>query len=246
MRAMNRSNSILPFGRLARWLFVLGLTAWIAGCGSEAGNLDAPSVDTRYTRTTPEGATALTGSVFDEIDALPYEPPSALQSDGLRFVAGQDKLARDLFLVLYESWGDPVFLDLYEAEGTHVDAVDWLLDKYGLGDPNRALGFGSFADSDLQWLFDDWSLYGAERFTQALTVGAMLAEFSIDELDYQLGALLDSWDAEFLYDALLLASRNHLRLFVWWLARYGIAYEPLYLPRSTFDHIVDTPIERGY
>lgn len=234
---------------LRHWLVLIALSIGAAGCGSgQTGYIPPPASDAGapFTRTTPEGATALTWAAFDEIDRLPYRPPGSGASLGLRFVAGQEKLAADLFLALYHRWGEPVFLDLYEAETTHHEAVLWLLGKYGLADPDQGLGPGAFSDPDLQWTYDDGLAYGMESFTQALILGAELAESSIDELEYQLTTRQSARDAVFLYDALLLASHNHLRLFVWWLRRMGVVYAPVWLPYGRYRDIVDRPLERGY
>ena len=227
----------------AAFLLVAGLG--LSGCGADAGGA-SPTHYRPYTATTPEGATRFTSASFDEIDALPYEPPTGAQRAALRFVAEQERLAMDLFLDLYNEWGDPVLLDLHTAEQTHRDAVVWLLGKYGLPDPAGGLPSGVYDDPELQALSDDLFFIGTERFTGALTAGAILAEASIDELEYQLDVEVDTWDVEFLYDTLLLAERNHLRLFVWRLERYGIVYEPAYLSDAAFERIVNTPLERGY
>lgn len=227
-----------------RALAVLALLALLGGCYAEAGG--GSTVVVPYTLTTPAGATAFTAAVYDEIDALPYRYPDAVARDALRFAVQQEKLGRDLFLLYYDVWGDGRFLDLHEAEASHRHAAAWLLDKYGIADPAHGLPDGAYADLDLQWAWDDWSSAGAAHFTEALISGATLVEWSIDELETQQVFEVDTPDVHFLYDSLLLASRNHLRLLVDWLADHGVPYHPVYLSDGEYLDIVGTPIERGY
>ena len=227
-----------------RALAILALLALLGGCYAEAGG--GSGVVVPYTLTTPAGATAFTAAVYDEIDALPYRHPDASAWDALRFAVQQEKLGRDLFLLYYDVWGDVRFLDLYEAEASHRRALVWLLDKYGIADPVHGLPDGAYADLDLQWAWDDWSSAGAAHLTDALIIGATLMEWSIAELQAQSCLAVDTADVTFLYDMLLLASRNHLRMLVSWLAAHGIRYDPVYLPLAEYLDIIETPIERGH
>lgn len=47
----------------------------------------------------------------------------------------EEKLARDVYLELYETWDLPVFYNIAQSEQTHMGAVKTLIEKYNLKDP---------------------------------------------------------------------------------------------------------------
>ena len=55
--------------------------------------------------------------------------------DALWFMREEEKLARDVYLVLAEKWDLGLFWNIAESEQQHMDAVLKLLKKYGLEDP---------------------------------------------------------------------------------------------------------------
>ena len=78
----------------------------------------------------------------------------------------------------------------------------------------------------------------------ALTVGALVEEMDINDLQIQLQRTNNA-DIKTLYQNLLAGSRNHLRAFVGQLHARGIDYEPEYLDPTDFQEIVNSPKERG-
>ena len=86
---------------------------------------------------------------------------------------------------------------------------------------------------------------GGASLADALRVGATIQEISILDLrEYR--AETDDEDVQMVYENLLRASRNHLRVFVALLEEQGVAYERKYLSQNLFDEIVSTPPELGY
>ena len=78
---------------------------------------------------------------------------SQAEIDGLMFMREEEKLARDVYLALYEYWNISIFNNIANSESTHMEAVLTLLKKYDLTDPasNKR---GEFVNSDLQNLYD--------------------------------------------------------------------------------------------
>ncbi len=66
---------------------------------------------------------------------------TAAEEEGLLFMREEEKLARDVYLVLFDKWGLRVFENIAESEQRHMDAVLYLLGKYGLDDPARDPAF---------------------------------------------------------------------------------------------------------
>ena len=45
----------------------------------------------------------------------------------LLFIREEEKMARDVYRVLYEKWGNPIFANIVESEQAHMDAMANLL-----------------------------------------------------------------------------------------------------------------------
>ena len=73
--------------------------------------------------------------------------------EGILYMREEEKLARDVYLTLYEAWGVPIFQNIARSEATHMEAVNTLIDRYGLADP-AAAEVGVFTDPTLQGLYD--------------------------------------------------------------------------------------------
>ena len=86
---------------------------------------------------------------------------------------------------------------------------------------------------------------GGSSLADALRVGATIQEISILDLrEYR--AETDDEDLQMVYENLLRASRNHLRVFAALLQERGEAYERAHLSQNLFDEIVSTPPEPGF
>jgi len=133
------------------------------------------------------------------------------EADDLLFMREEEKLARDVYITLYAEWGNRVFDNIAQSEQTHMDAVLGLLNTYGLTDP--ALGFGYFADADLQALFDSLVTTGMQSQLDALMVGALIEEVDMEDLVDAM-ARTDRADIVNVYGNLLAGSENHLNAFV--------------------------------
>jgi hypothetical protein len=186
-----------------------------------------------------DAATPAQGGTADGqgIAALPLEELSEEEIDGILFMREEEKLARDVYLTLYDLWGHPTFDNIASSEQQHMDAIKGLIDRYQLADPVAANGIGQFTDSGLQSLYDQLVAQGSQSLADALAVGATIEEIDILDLAQRL-ELTDNQDVGRVYQSLDHGSRNHLRAFVSALERYGQTYQPQYLDPATFDAIV--------
>jgi len=161
----------------------------------------------------------LSGFVSTTVNAQAVSPQSnpavedltETEVDGLIYMREEEKLARDLYLALYEQWGLPLFQNIAGSEQTHTDAVKHLLDVYGIADPAEDTA-GIFTNPDLQALYDELIATGSRSLADALKVGAAIEE--IDILDLR-AALEEATNPEVrqVYENLLKGSENHLRAF---------------------------------
>jgi hypothetical protein len=164
--------------------------------------------------------------------------------EGLLYMREEEKLARDVYLTMYDAWGLRIFQNIARSETTHMAAVLTLIDRYGLADP-AAAEVGVFTDPTLQGLYDQLVADGRQSLADALRVGAMIEEIDILDLQARL-AQTENADIELLYGNLLKGSRNHLRAFASTLARQtGETYHPQYLDRDSYDSIVNSGRETG-
>lgn len=141
----------------------------------------------------------------------PIPELAKVEADDLLFMREEEKLARDVYITMYGEWGVRVFDNISQSEQKHMDSILGLLDKYGLEDP--VLGFGKFADVELQELFDALIVAGWSSELDALMVGALIEEVDMEDIVLAMGRT-DESDILTVYGDLLAGSENHLNSFV--------------------------------
>ena len=187
-------------------------------------------------------ALAASASEVTNLDAISLL--SDAEIEGILYMREEEKLARDVYLTLYEVWGLPVFENIARSEATHMEAVRTLIDRYGLADP-AAAEVGVFTDPTLQGLYDQLVADGRTSLADALRVGAAIEEIDILDLQERL-AQTDQADIELVYENLMKGSRNHLRAFASTLTRQtGETYQPQYLDLASYESIVNSATETG-
>jgi len=168
----------------------------------------------------------------------------ATESAGIVFMREEEKLARDVYQLLYTQWGQPIFSNIAASEQQHMDAVGTLIARYKLPDPASHTGTGVFVDPELQTMFNALMSQGQASLQAALQVGAMIEDLDIKDLNERI-AQTDNPDVKQVYGNLLKGSRNHLRSFVAQLSTLGVSYVPRYITQTEFDAIVNSPKETG-
>jgi len=192
------------------------------------------------------------GNTSIDVDALEtaLSMPAAnglteIEAQGLLFMREEEKLARDVYLTLFDQWNFNIFQNIAASEKTHTDAVKALLDQYGLDDPMTTDDSGVFENPDLQGLYNQLVVQGSRSLEDALKVGAAIEEIDILDLEKYI-AQTDNADIQLVYENLLKGSRNHLRSFVSTIMNQnGIIYQPQYLPEDEYQTIAGSEIERG-
>lgn len=160
------------------------------------------------------------------------------EADSLIFMREEEKLARDVYLTLYDVWETAVFNNIASSEQIHMDAILTLIDQYGLVDPAAGNAVGVFIDPYLQALYDQLVATGSQSLVDALTVGATIEEIDIIDLDEYITATTNR-DIIKVYTSLLAGSENHLRAFVPQLEQLtGETYIPQYLSQEQYDAIM--------
>lgn len=224
--------------RKAIWL--LTLSVFLAACGGSGSPTDA-EVSPSTTNNAPVGND---DDPWGFIEKLPYEYPSDAEAAAIAFMREEEKLARDVYLNLYDAWGQNIFANIAESEQQHTDATLRLIQKYGLVDPAEGKLEGEFTDPNLQGLYDMLVAQGSASNTDALIVGATIEDLDIYDLQEQLH-VVDNEDITQVFENLMRGSRNHLRAFHDRLVDVGIIYVPQYISQQEYDDIVNSPKEAG-
>ncbi len=176
------------------------------------------------------------------IAASPRTPLSRAEEEDLLLMREEEKIARDVYLRLYERWGIRPFGNISGAEQAHMDAMLALLDHYGLPDPARNLPVGQFRRTDLQALYERLIEQGLRSEADAVRVGLLVEELDIADLQ-QAAARTDKAAIRAVYAELERGSRNHLRAFARWKQRLGADYTPQHLPAAEFERIASSAHE---
>jgi hypothetical protein len=220
-------------------LLLLGGALTLSGCEKDEIRKD-PLIEVDE-----EGNTRFNNNLQTSVDNLPTEELNAGELASLAFIREEEKLARDIYLSLFNLWGKNVFTNISSSESTHMEAVLVLLNKYNLEDPVGGSDLGAFEDPELQALYNDLFAYGQVSLIQALEVGARVEEVDILDIQTDLDDFVDNQDIILVYENLMKGSRNHLRSFVRNLAQEGIVYQPVYLDQESYNAIISAPMENG-
>ena len=165
--------------------------------------------------------------------------------NGLLFMREEEKLARDVYIKLYELWNVKTFDNISKSEQKHTDAVKLLLDRYSITDPVVNDEIGVFVNVDLQKLYDNLFAEGSSSLLAALKVGAAIEEIDILDLEKQLEEVVDNKDVSIVYGNLLRGSKNHLRAFVRNINSQGEIYAPQYMEQEDYNTIINAEMEKG-
>lgn len=163
-------------------------------------------------------------------------PLTSEEATDLLWMREEEKLARDVYSMLYAQWRQPVFQRIGESELRHFDAVGARLVLFGIADPALSAP-GVFSQPELQDLYQQMVFNGGQGYLQALIAGASIEDADIADLI----AAMDRTTNPILkrtYENLLGGSKNHLRAFVGLLRSQGADYVPVYIDSVLFDSIV--------
>lgn len=164
--------------------------------------------------------------------------------EGLLFMREEEKLARDLYIVMFEKWGQKIFDNISRSEQKHMDAVKVLLDRYQLDDPIENDITGEFKNEELQNLYNILVDQGNLSLIEALKAGAIVEETDIQDLEQNI-INVDNEDIKFIYSNLLNGSKNHLRAFVRNIEAQGEIYIPTVLSEDEYNEILISANEKG-
>lgn len=155
----------------------------------------------------------------------------------LVFMREEEKLARDTYITLNETWGLRVFSNISSSEQTHMDTMLFMLNFYGLDDPVVSDVVGSFANTTLAGLYLDLVANGRVSLLDALFIGALIEEIDMRDIQVAIDETVHT-DLVLAYENLLAGSKNHLRAFVSQIELLGVGYVAQVLDQAEVDAIL--------
>lgn len=227
-------------GAIVLIIFLLG-SSTLGALGGNSGNAATSG------RGKPAAAVpaAQEGQLPGIIEAMPLQPLSEGEIAGILLMREEEKLARDMYAALYETWRIPVFANISGSEQTHMDWMELIIQRYNLDDPaSSGSAPGNYESDELQQVYDQLLEKGLASLKGALEVGATVEDLDIADLE-RLIAESDNDDLRVVYQNLNKGSRNHLRSFYSQLQRQGANYTPRYISDKLFRAIIGSRNERG-
>ena len=180
-----------------------------------------------------------------QIATLPMQTISDEESKSLIHMREEEKLARDVYIAMFNKYGLRIFENISSSEQTHTDAIMQLLTKYAIKDPVGANAVGVFTDPGLQALYTSLVNSGNVSILEAYKVGATIEDLDLYDLKVDL-LKVDNQDIILVYQMLSKGSRNHMRNYFSNLKSLGFTYVPQFITQSDLDAIVNSAMERGF
>ncbi len=173
------------------------------GCNTES-NITAPDTSALLSKVN------YSDGVLPDLVVYDLSPE---EREGLIHMRLEEKLARDVYTTLGNTWNFKVFMNIKTSEQAHIEAVKRLLVKYSIEDPVTNDEVGVFPDQQFQDLYDQFILQGSTSAYDAFMVGKTIEELDIADLEHQLTNVVDNPDIIRVYSNLKSASENHLAAF---------------------------------
>ncbi|MEC3862648.1 DUF4214 domain-containing protein [Mesobacterium sp. TK19101] len=131
----------------------------------------------------------------------------------LLYLLEEEKLAGDIYDAFFDLWGLDIFANIARSEDSHFNAL--LRQAQGQGLDLTAIlaqPAGSYTDAALQALYDTLLAQGSQSATAALSVGVLIEETDIVDLQ-RAADLVPGTPLAGVYDNLLGGSESHLVAF---------------------------------
>ena len=135
-----------------------------------------------------------------------------LEIQNLLFMIEEEKMARDIYDVLYEITGINTFDRISESEQKHYDTLLSTAERLNIDTSFLSSEPGVFTNEDVQDLYDDLILQGSQSTQDAIEVGILIEEVDISDL-YNAIETTEIVELDQVYTNLLNASVNHLTAF---------------------------------
>lgn len=199
---MKKQNNKKPIVAVGVVLFVIGMAAMSYALLSKD---DPQAVSTTNTVTSSNSKDA----------ALPADNSNTTDKTStesqLLYLIEEEKLAHDVYTVMYQKYGARVFGNILKSEETHQGRVLTLLQARNIADP-RSEELGVFKNQELQTLYNQLIEQGNKSEVEAFKVGVIIEEKDIADISAQLATATEQ-DVISTLEDLRRGSESHLRAF---------------------------------
>ena len=107
---------------------------------------------------------------------LPKQDVSAEEEKEMLYMIEEEKMARDFYITMYDKWGLRPFGNIKEAEQRHMDAIESLLNKYGIANSVSGLKTGEFRNEKIKSLYLSLLEQGNKSALDALKAAAEIGK----------------------------------------------------------------------
>ena len=144
--------------------------------------------------------------------AVPNATISTDVADMLTFMVQEEKLARDVYALAIDEYGDRVFTNINRAESNHMAELQVLLDRYDVADPTANAAPGEYAEDELTGMYADLAAQVSSDRAGAVDAGIAVETADIADLKDAL-ELAAPADVTAVLENLLAGSERHLAAF---------------------------------
>jgi hypothetical protein len=130
----------------------------------------------------------------------------------LAFMVQEEKLARDVYALAIDEYGDRVFVTINRAESNHIAELQVLLDRYDVADPTANAASGRFTEDELTGMYADLAAQVGTDHAGAISAGIAVETADIADLKDAL-ELAAPGDVTAVLENLLAGSERHLAAF---------------------------------
>ena len=156
------------------------------------------------------------GAGIGDAARLPARTSEARLSTGetaaVTYMREEEKLAREVYVKLAGTSGNPVFTRIAASEQRHMDALGRVITRYGLTDPTPGKTAGQFDNQTLQQLYNQLIAKGSSSPAAAVEVGRSIEKLDIADLNSR-EATSNHTDVRWIFQQLERGSNMHLRAF---------------------------------
>ena len=221
--------------------FLIASITGVSSCQKDAMNAENP----QYASILSVSGDGTSAVIEANLKSALIETSALTESElaSLLKMKEEEKLARDVYAVLGQKWGSPVFTNISAAENNHLNAIVTLLTTYDALNASVE-DAGIFADEAVQSLYNDLIAKASVSVDEAYKTGALIEEMDIKDLTESLN-ITSNENVTLVFENLLKGSRNHLRAFNLQLTNLGLSYLPVYISQDDYTQIVTSAMEKG-
>jgi hypothetical protein len=172
------------------------------------GTIPAPCILTGTIADVPIPGCTISGTVTET------------EAAGLLFMREEEKMARDVYVYMYDKYKLPVFNNITKSENAHMSAVLKLIEGFEITD-NSTNNPGDYKNTRIAELYNQLITMGNLSVIDALKVGVLIEQTDIADLQKEL-LTVENASVKTVYTNLLKGSGAHLKAFTWNLKIRGI------------------------